>query len=108
VTRRGGIKRAGDVLSSIIESLKLGPGLAGWRAVNSWEEIAGPRYAEHTKALKYEGGRLYIEVDNSAWTAQLGMEKPLLLRKIAEKVGPGVVRDLMFVVAGRPAREEDT
>jgi predicted nucleic acid-binding Zn ribbon protein len=102
------MKRAGDVLSSIIESLKLGPGLAGWRAVTAWNEIAGPRYAEHTKARRYEGGRLYVEVDNSAWMAQLGMDKPMLLNKISEKVGPGVVRDLMFVVAGRSAREEDT
>jgi len=108
VTRKGGIKHAGDVLSSIIESLKLGPGLAGWRAVTAWKEIAGPKYAEHTKALRYQGGRLYIEVNSSAWMAQLGMEKPALLKKISEKVGPGVVRDLMFVVAGRSAREEDT
>lgn len=107
MTRRGGIKRAGDVLSSIIESLKLGPGLAGWRAVAAWKDIAGPHYAEHTRAVRYEGGRLYIEVANSAWMTQLGMDKPELLKKISEKVGPGVVRDLMFVMAGRSAREED-
>ena len=108
MTRKGGMKRAGDILSSIIDSLNLGPGLAGWRAVNAWEDIAGPRYAEHTKALKFDGGRLYIQVDNSAWMTQLGMDKPVLLQKISDKVGPGIVRDLMFVMAGRSAREEDT
>ena len=108
MTRKGGMKRAGDILTSIIDSLKLGPGLAGWRAVSAWEEIAGPQYAGHTKALRFDGGRLYIQVDNSVWMAQLGMEKPVLLQKIRDKVGPGVVRDLMFVVAGRSAREEDT
>jgi predicted nucleic acid-binding Zn ribbon protein len=101
------MKRAGEILSSIIDGLKWGPTLAGWRAVSAWEEIAGPRYAEHTKALRFDKGRLYIEVDNSAWTAQLGMDKPILLKKISDNVGPGIVRDLMFVVAGRPPREEE-
>lgn len=107
MTRKGGMKRAGDILSSIIDRLNLGTGLAGWRAVSAWEEIAGPRYAEHTKALRFDKGRLYIQVDNSSWMTQLGMEKPVLLHKISETIGPGIVRDLMFVVAGRSPREED-
>jgi predicted nucleic acid-binding Zn ribbon protein len=106
VTRSREVKRAGDVLSKIIDSLKLGTGLAGWQAVNAWEEIAGPEHAGHAKAVRYSAGRLVVEVDSSARIARLGMEKPVLLERITERVGPGVVRDLMFVMAGRSVREE--
>lgn len=108
MTRKGGIRRAGDVLSSIIESLRLGPGIAGWKAVSAWEEIAGPEYAGHTKAIRFESGRLVVEVESSAWMARLGMDKPVLLERIEKKVGSGIVRDVMLVMAGRAAREEDT
>lgn len=108
MTRNREMRRAGDVLSKIIESLKLGKGLAGWRAVNAWKEIAGSEHAGHTKAVRYSAGRLVVQVDNSARMARLSMEKPVLLERIGERVGPGVVRDLMFVMAGRSAREESS
>jgi predicted nucleic acid-binding Zn ribbon protein len=108
VTRSREARRAGDVLSKIIERLKLGTGLAGWQAVNAWEEIAGPAHAGHTKAVRFSAGRLVVEVDSSARIAGLSMEKPVLLERIGERVGPGVVRDLMFVMAGRSAREESS
>jgi predicted nucleic acid-binding Zn ribbon protein len=108
VTRNRELRRAGDVLSKIIENLKLGTGLAGWQAVNAWEDIAGPEHAGHTKAVRFSTGRLVVEVDSSARIARLGMEKPVLLERISERVGPGVVRDLMFVMAGRSAREESS
>jgi predicted nucleic acid-binding Zn ribbon protein len=106
VTRKREAKRAGDVLSRIIERLKLGTGLAGWQAVNAWDEVAGPEHAGHAKAIRYSAGRLVVEVDSSARMAGLGMEKPVLLERISERVGPGVVRDLMFVMAGRSPKEE--
>ena len=108
MTRERGIKRAGDVLTSILESLKLGPGLAGWQAVSAWEEIAGPEHAGHTKAVRFASGRLVVQVDSSSRMARLSMEKPVLLERIVARIGPGVVRDLMFVMAGRSAREEDS
>ena len=108
MTRKGGIKRAGDILSSLIERLKLGPGIAGWSAVSAWNEIIGSEYAGHTKAIRFDGSRLVVQVDSSSMMARLGMDKPVLLKRIETKVGSGVVEDLMFVMAGRSAREEDT
>ena len=108
MTRSGEVKRAGEVLSKILESLHLQQGLAGWRAVSSWGDTVGPEHGEHTKAVRFASGVLFVEVDSSARMAQLGMEKPELLRKIASVVGAGVVRDLMFVMAGRSSKEGKT
>ena len=102
------VKRAGDILSRVIESLNLRRGLAGWQAVGIWAEIAGGQHARHTRAVRFSSGRLFVEVDSSARMAQLCMEKPELLRKIANSVGTDVVRDLVFVMAGRSSKEGRT
>ncbi len=108
MTRDREVKRAGDVLSRIIESLRLGPVMAGWRAVEAWDEIAGPDHAGHTRAVRFSSGRLFVQVDSSARIARLSMEKPRLLERIGEKVGSGIVRDLMFVMSSRSTRGERT
>jgi predicted nucleic acid-binding Zn ribbon protein len=100
------MKRAGDLLAGIIEGLHLGEKLSGWKAVEAWGEIVGADVAGRTKAVRFEQGRLIVEVDSSARMAQLGFEKPALLEKLNARAGECVVRDLTFVMAGRSAKKE--
>jgi predicted nucleic acid-binding Zn ribbon protein len=100
------MKRAGDVLAGIIDGLNLGPRLAGWKAVGAWDDVIGAEAAGRAKAVRFEQGRLVVEVDSSARMAQLGYEKPTLLEKLNAEIGEGVVRDLTFVMAGRSIKEE--
>ena len=102
------VKRAGDILSTVIESLNLRRGLAGWQAVAVWADVAGPDNAGHTRAVRFASGRLFVEVDSSARMAKLSMEKPELVRKLGKEVGAGVVRELVFIMAGRSSKEERT
>ena len=101
-----GMKAAGEVLTGILEGLNLGPRIAGWKAVAAWEDVIGADAAGRTKTVRFEHGRLVVEVDSSARMAQLGYEKPALLDKLNARAGEEVVRDLAFVMAGRSAREE--
>jgi predicted nucleic acid-binding Zn ribbon protein len=98
------MQRAGDVLAGIIEGLNLGPRLAGWKAVDAWEDVVGAEEAGRARAVRFENGRLVVEVDSSARMARLGFEKPALLQKLNSRAGEGVVRDLTFVMAGRPIK----
>lgn len=102
------MRKAGDVLAGILDGLNLGPRLAGWKAVEAWEGVIGAEAAGRTKAVRFEQGRLVVEVDSSARMAQLGFEKPALIEKLNARTGDGVVRDLTFVMAGRSAKGERT
>jgi len=102
---RRDMQRAGDVLAGIIEGLNLGPRLVGWKAVDAWEDVVGAEEAGRARAVRFDGGRLVVEVDNSARMARLGFEKPKLLEKLNARAGEGVVRELTFVMAGRPMKE---
>ena len=98
-------RSVGSVLPRVLKGLKLDKVLAAQPAVTFWPEIAGPKTAEHTRALEVDGNTLVIVVDSPAWIAQLRFLKPQLLKKIAGRVGKGLILDLRFVL-GQGRREE--
>ncbi len=91
-------RSVGSVLPRVLKQFKLDKILAAQPAVTLWPEIAGPKTAEHTRALEVDGNTLVIVVDSPAWIAQLRYLKPQLLKKISGRVGKGLVLDLRFVL----------
>ena len=98
-------RSVGSVLPRVLKGLKLDKVLAAQPAVTLWPEIAGPKTAEHTRALEVNGNTLVVVVDSPAWGAQLRFLKPQLLKKIDGRVGKGLIRDLRFVL-GQGKSEE--
>lgn len=91
-------RSVGSVLPRVLKGLKLDKVLAAQPAVTLWPEIAGPKTAEHTRAVEVDGNILVVVVNSPAWIAQLRFLKPQLLRKIAGRVGKGLIGDLRFVL----------
>ncbi|MBM3332041.1 DUF721 domain-containing protein [candidate division WOR-3 bacterium] len=98
-------RSVGSVLPRVLKGLKLDKVLAAQPAVDSWPQIAGPKTAEHTRAVEVDGKTLVVVVDSPAWMVQLRFLKPQLLKKIEGRVGKGLVTDLRFVL-GQGRREE--
>ena len=86
------------VLPRVLKRLGLDQGLLGWRAVQEWQEVVGPRVARHTRAIAFRDGVLQVEVEGSAWMHELGFLKRDLVRKINGHLGSRLVRDVRFVV----------
>jgi len=86
------------LLPRVLRQLGLEEGLLGWRAVEEWGEIVGPRIASHTRAVSFRDGVLQIEVDGSAWMHELGFLKRDLVRKVNRHLGSARVRDVRLVV----------
>jgi predicted nucleic acid-binding Zn ribbon protein len=95
----------GSVLPRVLKGLKLDKILAAQPAVNLWPEIVGPKTAEHTRAVEVDGNTLVVVVDSPAWIAQLRFLKPQLLKKIAGRVGKGLIADVRFVLGQGKAEE---
>jgi len=98
-------RSVGSVLPRVLKGLKLDKVLAAQPAVDSWPQIAGPKTAEHTRAVEVDGKTLVVVVDSPAWMVQLRFLKPQLLKKIEGRVGKGLITDLRFVL-GQGRREE--
>ncbi len=86
------------VLTRLMQRLGLEDELQGWRAVEDWARIVGPRVARHTRAVGFEHGVLRVEVEGSAWMHELGYLKRELIQAVNRDLGADRVRDVRFVV----------
>ena len=86
------------VLSRLYKRLGLEDELEGWRAVEEWAQVVGPRVARHTRAIGFERGVLRVEVEGSAWMHELGYLKQELIKAVNRDLGTARVRDVRFVV----------
>ena len=86
------------VLSRLLRRLGLEDELQGWRAVEDWARVVGPRVARHTRAVGFERGVLRVEVEGSAWMHELGYLKQELIRAVNRELGSDRVREVRFVV----------
>jgi predicted nucleic acid-binding Zn ribbon protein len=92
-------------LTETLRRLGLERGIAGWRAVEEWPAVVGPRIARRTRAVEFRDGTLVVEVEGSAWLHELGFLKRELLEQLARRLGPRHVVDLRFVMPrGRSQR----
>jgi len=87
------------VLSRLLQRLGLEDELQGWRAVEDWARVVGPRVARHTRAIAFEHGVLRVEVEGSAWMHELTMLKRDLVSAINRDLGSECMKDVRFLVS---------
>jgi len=90
-------EKIGGLISGYLDSLGLAERLGKQEAVLQWPEIAGPRIASETEALKVEGDTLVVKVQKAAWRQQLTFLKAELLAKLDSKLGAGCIKDIRFI-----------
>ncbi len=56
-----------------------------------WDELVGADVAEHSTPESFVDGRLVVRAHSTAWSTQLRLLAPTLLRRLAEELGEGTV-----------------
>jgi predicted nucleic acid-binding Zn ribbon protein len=98
------MERVQSILKRFLEGTPLAGALAGWRGLGVWDAAVGPEVAKRARATAFRDGALVVEVTSSTWMNELTFLKPVILDRLAAELGPGVVRDIQFVMANRPGR----
>lgn len=62
--------------------------------VGRWRQVVGDQIADHCTPETFDDGVLVVRTDSSAWAQQLKMLAPQLVRRMAEDIGDGVVREV--------------
>jgi len=68
--------------------------IAGGWVFGNWEELVGPKIAQHTTVEMVKDRKLFITCDSTAWATNLRMMQRQILQVIAEKVGPNIITEL--------------
>ncbi len=89
--------KVGGVIQGYLERLGFSARLGKQVAVLRWAEIAGPKIAEETEALRIDGDTLVVKVNRAAWRQQLTFLKSELLTRLESKLGKGVIKDIRFI-----------
>ena len=91
------------VLAEVIRDLGLAKKLSQQRAVVDWAGVVGEKVAEHSRAVRVDGRRLFVEVDSSVWAQELTLMKRTILRELNARIGDEVIENVHFVLGGATA-----
>ena len=94
------VESIAKVLEQVISDLGLAKKLREQRAVVDWEAIVGKKVAQHSRAIRVDGGRLFVEVDSSVWAQELSLMKRRILRQVNVRAGDRVIDNVHFVLGG--------
>jgi predicted nucleic acid-binding Zn ribbon protein len=94
--RRGKAVSIGDLLDRLLGQKSWQRGVQAARIRILWNEIVGPEIAARAQPQKLERGRLIVHCDHDVWRTELMYLKPELLKRIAEVMGDGVVKEIFL------------
>lgn len=68
-----------------------------------WSLVVGADLAAHSRPESYDDGELVVATDSTAWATQLRLLAPQLLSRLAEELGPNVVRRVRVLGPAAPS-----
>ena len=96
------MRRIGDLLDDSLKRLGLVEPLRARGAIEQWEEIVGPQVAAHARALEVTGTILHVQVDHSAWLAQLRLLTPVILEQLNARLGEATISNVSLRIGSAP------
>lgn len=61
----------------------------------NWDRLVGPEIADHCQPVSLTEGELVLVAESSAWATQLRLLTRTMTSRLAEQVGPEVVRSIV-------------
>lgn len=100
--------RVGSILADLVQRLDYKERLREHEVWNVWREVVGDLLASKAEPARIEAGKLFVKVSNSTWMQELQYLKDDVRRRLNERLGAPLVRDIHLVLgSGRRGRPRD-
>lgn len=86
-----------EIIDRIIRKHDLEKIVLEGQTVKEWNEVVGKKISEITKPVKVSDGKLFVQVLRNNWRTELILLRPEIKKKINEKIGSDVLKDIVFV-----------
>ena len=83
-----------EILEGLLHERGMDTKLHKYRAFSCWPKAVGPQIAAHTQPARIRDGVLEVKVAHPVWMQQLQLLKPRILARLAEELGPDVIREI--------------
>ncbi len=90
------MRKAGSVVGDLLRRGSLERPMRLGEIWASWERIAGPDLAPHTRPIKVAGRVLYVEVDGSAAHHKASFAKGSMLGRVRALTGGKYIGEIVF------------
>ncbi len=60
-----------------------------------WAETVGPSIAEQAENVRFENGKLVMNVKNPAWRHEIHMKRFSIAKKLNDEVGEKIIREIV-------------
>lgn len=89
-----------DLIGRIVERAGASPDLGAAKLVASWDDIVSERWRERSRPIGVRKQTLLVEVPEGADASLLRYDAADLMRRISQRFGPDLVREVRFRVEG--------
>lgn len=83
-----------DIIISVVGLLTKEEAMERARVLDAWWEVIETPFKPHTKPVALKNRTLIIHVDESGWLYELTLHKVQILKKLQERAGECLVRDI--------------
>jgi predicted nucleic acid-binding Zn ribbon protein len=94
--RRSNTQRIGDILKDFVRDKGFENQLAEVDVLEFWNTLMGPAMIRYTRNARVSKGILYVSVSSSVVRAELLMMREELRKKINDKAGREIIRQIVF------------
>ncbi|UAY55185.1 DUF721 domain-containing protein [Arachidicoccus terrestris] len=85
-----------DAMKNFMQKSRLKNGVKTAAIEQVWLEIMGEVIAKYTSKLQIINQKLFITTTNGPLKSELMFQKPLIIERINEKMGPGTVTEVVI------------
>ncbi|UCE02331.1 MAG: DUF721 domain-containing protein [Candidatus Latescibacterota bacterium] len=104
--QRGKLEPVGPLLGELLHGLGLDTRLREFRAVEVWDEVVGATIAAHAHAVAIREGVLFVEVESSVWTQELGLLREQIVEQLNANLGAKIVRRIVLTLERGPSETD--
>lgn len=92
----------GDTVNALVDQWGWRTDLSVGGVIGRWREIVGDQVADHCRPETFDDGVLVLRADSTSWATQVRYLTPQLLGRLAEELGPDVVREVRVLGPSGP------
>lgn len=98
------VVRAGSILADLLQNAEFRDRMREHEVWNVWGDVVGALLASKAEPLRIDDGRLFVRVSNSTWMQELQYLKDDVRRRLNQRLGGLIVREIHLVVGSAPKR----
>jgi predicted nucleic acid-binding Zn ribbon protein len=83
-------------LQDLLREIGIEKPMNQYAALTNWDDVVGEQIAKVTRPDRVDNGILIIKVATAPWRAELTLQRTEILRKVAARIGKGVIKDIRF------------